>query len=154
LKLHRLALLIILGLILTACGRSNRIPEDARAVLEHGDEFELLSLNPRLHLESAERSFHGYDVLGTIRIKDADIRKRLVSAFEKGLTENQDEIAACFNPRHGVRVTFGSRTADLNALRCESTVPVRLSMTFWISASPQAVFNQVLRDAHVPLPDG
>jgi hypothetical protein len=158
LKLHRLALLIILGSILTACGRSNRIPEDARAVLEHGDEFELLSLNPRLHLESAERSFHGYDVLGTIRIKDADIRKRLVSAFEKGVTENQDEIAACFNPRHGVRVTFGSRTADF--VICFECAQVRVysaagaEHNLLISASPQAVFNQVLRDAHVPLPDG
>jgi hypothetical protein len=43
-------------------------------------------------------------VLG-LTINDAETRHRLVSSFQRAVAENQGTIAACFNPRHGIRVT-------------------------------------------------
>jgi hypothetical protein len=154
LTLHRLALLIISGVMLTACG--DKVPEDARAILKYADQFELLSLNPSRLPGSAEGSFHGYNILGSTAINDADTLKRLVYAFEKGVSENHGFIAACFNPRHGIRVTSGGRTAEFvicfECAQVQVYVAGGVERTFLISGSPQALFNEVLRDAHVPLP--
>lgn len=169
--LQRLTLLIALGLFITSCAKQtsnppqsqaaestiehrNIIPEESRVILEHADQFELLSLNPKLQEGPPERNFHGYLVLGKTLIRDAEVKKHIVSAFERGVAENEGVVAACFNPRHGIRANYGGRTSDFvicfECRQVQAFGPV--NSEFLISASPQQLFDQILRAANVLLP--
>jgi hypothetical protein len=132
----------------------NIIPDEARVILEHADQFELLSLNPRLQEGPRERSFHGYLVLGKTVVRDAEDQKYIVSAFERGVAENGGVAAACFNPRHGIRANSGGRRVDfVICFECRQVqVFGPVNSQFLISASPQQFFDQILRAANVPLP--
>src|SRR5262245_33583320 len=91
---------------------ASKIPEIARVALEKADEFELLSILPDHQQEKPKDDFHGWKVLGRTQIKNADTRKKLVAALEKGVGENDGIIANCFNPRHGIRATHEGKTVD------------------------------------------
>ena len=133
---------------------SNHIPYPAREILEHADRFELLSLSPEHLREPAKNDFHGFRVLGQTSITSTEIRRKLVAAFELGVSENDGVIAACFNPRHGIRVVHRGKQADF--VICFECRQVRVvgegAGEFLVSNSPQPVFDKVLGDAHVPLP--
>lgn len=91
------------------------LPGDARDVLEGADRIALLALHPYPG-EGAEEAkgepFHGYTVLGRADVPEAEHRK-LVQALYRGLNANNDMVASCFNPRHGLRIEAGERTIDL-----------------------------------------
>jgi hypothetical protein len=134
--------------------RKNRIPETARMILEHADQFELLWLDPRGFggfEGSTTTTFHGYKILGRTNIIDGETRKRLVTSFEQGVAENDGSVMMCFNPRHGISVTSRGRKEDFvicfECLQVEAYGAVKTG--FLTSGSPLQVFNQVLRDAHV-----
>ena len=90
----------------------SKIPERPRAALEKADQFELLSIDPDRQQEKPKDDFHGWKVLGRTQIKDADTRKKLVAALQKGVGENDGTVANCFNPRHGIRATHEGKTMD------------------------------------------
>lgn len=150
-------LLLLLGLPIMAASEvaENRVPDDIREILEKAESFELYSLNPRHSKENPEKSFHGYPILGKTEVKEAKTRAKLVAAFERGVKENQDRVAACFNPRHGIRVVRQGKTADLViCFECMSVSPYldgKEVKGFLISPSPKPVFDKVLKDAKVPL---
>jgi hypothetical protein len=127
----------------------NRIPATAAAMLEKSDSFELLSLNPDHQQKTAKRDFHGYRVLGKVVVTDTETRRGLVPAFQRGVAENQGMVAACFNPRHGIRVTRNGQRADF--VICFECAQVQLygdvQPEFLISRSPKALFDSVLRSA-------
>jgi hypothetical protein len=127
----------------------NKIPATAATILEESDGFELLSLNPNHQQKAANGDFPGYRVLGKVVVTDTETRKRLVSAFQRGVAENQGMVAACFNPRHGIRVTRNGRRADF--VICFECAQVQLygdvQAAFLISSSPKALFDSVLRSA-------
>ena len=133
--------------------KENRIPEAAKAVLENADRFELFSLDPVYRERPPKNAFHGYEVLGKADISDTPTRRKLVSAFERGVAENQGLMAACFNPRHGIWVTRGDKTVDfVICFACDQVhVGGDVHGFFLVTGSPQPVFDQVLRDAKVPL---
>jgi hypothetical protein len=130
----------------------NVIPATAAAILEQADHFELLSLNPDQRRKAAEGDFHGYRVLGTAVISDTETRKKLVSTFKKAVAENQGTIAACFNPRHGIRVTRNEKLADfVICFECNQVqVFGEVQGTFMITNSAQPPFDNILRSGGVP----
>jgi hypothetical protein len=153
----RPALLAMLVLTLAAgCAERNQIPEDLRTALEKGDSFELYSLNPDRTGEEVKDGFHGWRVLGKTTIKDAETRKKLLTAFQKGVAENKGIAAGCFNPRHGIRVTHDGKTFDfVICFECYSVaahVGDKREAGFLITESPQPTFDAVLKEAKVPLP--
>ena len=83
-------------------------------------------------------------------------RKKLVAAFEKGIEDSDGTIAACFNPRHAMRVTHNGKTPDF--VICFECVQVYVFLgkehmkTLLTTGSPQAAFDRVLKEAKVPLP--
>jgi hypothetical protein len=130
----------------------NEIPGSAKAALEKADQFELLSVDPAQN----KGNFHGFRVLGRTQVKDADTRKKLVAAFEKGVEENDGGAGMCFNPRHGIRVTYKSKVVEFVICFQCSHVDVygdEKRDHFLTTGSPQPVFDQVLREAGVPLPE-
>ena len=129
----------------------NVIPAAAAVILEQADHFELLSLNPDYQRILAEGGFHGYRVLRTVVIDNTETRKKLVSTFKQAVAENQDIEAACFNPRHGVRVTRKEKQADfVICFECNQVHVLGVVQgTFLITRSAQPLFDSVLRGKDV-----
>ena len=138
-----------------AADKTNKIPDELRAILEKAESFELLSLSPDRQKEKSKDDFHGWKVLGKTTVKDVDVRKKLVAAFEKGVEENDGTVAACFNPRHGIRVTHDGKTADFvicfECFQVQALVGDKKPDGFLITNSPASAFNDVLKEAKVPL---
>ena len=149
--------LVMASVSARAAEKENKIPEDLRAILEKSEQFELLSLSPELLQEKPKDGFHGWKVLGTTTVKDAETRQKLVVAFKKGVEENKGVAAACFQPRHGIRVTHDGKTVEF--VICFECFHVRAfagdkdRKGFFITNSPQAAFDGVLKEAKVPLPE-
>lgn len=127
-------------------------PGDSRQVLEQSQQFTLLSLNPSPATFEKE-AFHGFGVLGKTEVAEAKKRASLIAALDDGIARAQ-ESAACFNPRHGIRVVRDKKTVELViCFEC---------MNFYvyangnksgggISRDPQALFDRVLAEAGVPV---
>ena len=91
-------------------------------------------------------------------VKDAEVRKEIVTALDKGIGESDGNWAKCFDPRHGIRVQREGKTVELViCFECgwvyiftgdkEERQGVVVT-----TGKPQAVFDKVLKDADVPLP--
>src|SRR5262249_28821233 len=133
----------------------------ARAVLANADHLELLSLEPGSARSPRAEKFHGTKVLGKTVIDSAADRHRLFLALNKGNAETTAFRGSCFNPRHGMRASGHGRTADLEICFQCGVVIAHLNGEyaghFLTSASPQPVFDDLLRKAGIPLarkPDG
>ena len=115
--------------------------------LAKAETFELLSLSPEELEKPPEGAFHRWRVLGRTSVKDVDVRKRLVTAVEKGVAEATGP-AKCFDPRHGVRVTRGGTTTDLAiCFHCRQLVrlPRRNSRRAGLRLpAPESVLDKVL----------
>jgi hypothetical protein len=149
---------VVLAVALAGAAGSSgaEIPADARAALEKAAEWELYSLDPSRFKDPPKDNFHGWKVLGMTTVKDADTRKALLAALDKGARDNDGTVAACFNPRHGIRVKAGDKTIDLViCFECFSAsvfTGAERSGSFLTTASPQPALDRVLTAARVPLP--
>jgi hypothetical protein len=154
--LFPLLALLLSGACPQADEKENKIPEKLRALLEKAEKFELLSLSPDDREEKPKDAFHGWRVLGRTTVKDAEIRKKLVAAFEKGVAENKGIVAKCFNPRHGIRLTVADETADFvicfECYQVKAFIGDKQAEGFLVTDSPKGVFDDVLKEANVPLP--
>jgi hypothetical protein len=146
---------LVIGLSAQVAGQDNKIPDQARAILEKAMQFDLLSIGHDPSPKKPTEDFHGWPVIGKTTIKDPNTRKRLVAALEKGVEENKGDVMKCFNPRHGIRVTHGGMTADF--VICFECFQVMVYLAgekerrFLITDSPAPVFNQTLQQSNVPL---
>jgi hypothetical protein len=157
LMLVAIALTISSGALVRAA--DNPIPNEYRKALEKAEALELYSLDPSAKIEKGDVDFHGYKVLGKTEVKKDSLAK-LVTALTKGAEEqNQTISAGCFHPRHGLRVKFDGKTYDF--VICFECVAVSLYQDkdekstdgFHVSRSPTEVFNKILKDAKVKLPE-
>ncbi len=152
------AALTVLAIVTGCASAENKLPDKVKEALDKAESFDLYSLDPMRGKgdKVPEGGFQGYKVLGKTIVKDADTRKKLVAALEKGIAENKGEVAACFNPRHGIRVTHDGNTYDLViCFECLSATVYagdKADSNFLVTKSPQSAFNKVLTDAKVPLP--
>lgn len=148
------AWVLLTGLVLVGGSRASEIPADVKAALEKAGEWELYSLQP---IEVTDKdAFHGWKVLGKTAVKDADTRKALLAALDKGAKDNDGSVAKCFNPRHGIRIKAGDQTIDLViCFECFQAVVFtgdKHTGKFLTTASPQPALDKVLTDAKIPLP--
>jgi hypothetical protein len=134
------------------------LPAAAAAALEQGTEFELLSLEPNGGEETeGENRFYGFEILGALAIDDRITRDELVVAFKRGIADNVDrEAAACFAPRHGIRVTHDGKVHEF-------VICFECYITTWYvdgerggNVNPtnvgQPEFDRVLKGAGIRLP--
>lgn len=143
---------------------NNKIPRPVAEALDAPDTFTVFSLEPALLAADATKgkppaeTFHGHAVLGQTEVKDAVTRRRLVGAFNRGVSDHDGSIAACFIPHHGLRVQKGRHTVDLvicfKCAQVEVYVDGEKTESILISTSPRPMFNEVLERARVPLSDG
>jgi hypothetical protein len=181
LHMHRISPLVLLLLIEVAVPSPNgmlqaqpylaeapparRIPAAAKVLLEKAEDFELLSLEPIQPKEKPKDNFHGWKVLGKTTVKEAANRKRLAEAFKNGNTEfkwpggdtgpDKERPKTNFSPRHALRVTHDGKTADFvisfASYEAQVTVNGGETQTIYVTRSPADVFDEVLKEAGVPL---
>jgi hypothetical protein len=138
-------------------GRDNEIPKEAKEAFDKAAQFELYSLDPDRLASKDEKVdlFHGWKVLGKIVVKGADAKK-VRAAVEKGVRDSDGSVAACFNPRHGIRIVTDKKTYDLViCYECLSATVYQgeeRAGSFLTARGPENALNGVLRDAKVPLP--
>jgi hypothetical protein len=141
----------------TACAQDKPASKDLKPLFEKAEAIELYSLDPGADVKEpidAKKGFHGWKVLGKTTVKDAKTRKKIVAAMYQGLEASDGTAAKCFNPRHGIRVTADGKTVD--AVICYECLQVQFhagdaAKTETTTATPEKVFDEVLRDAGVPL---
>lgn len=146
-------------LMLPATGNPNTIPAEADAVLESWPTFELLSLDPSVPEADGEDRFHQWKVLGSTQINDAQTRTKVIAALRKGVPKYDDgSRAACFWPRHGIRVKDGEMQFDfVICFECAYAVVYAGNNEkdiggFQIAGSPQPAFDKALKSKGVKLP--
>ena len=133
-------------------GADNKLADDAAKILAKAEKIELYSLDPsRIRdKDKLKDDFHGFGILGKTTLK-GDAKKDLVSAFQKGLA-GQIDPAACFNPRHGIRATYDSKTVDL--VICFECAQFMVygdkddkGKSLLVNKKPQTAFDKALKDA-------
>jgi len=119
----------------------------------------LYSLNPHDYRvfdgklpENSDQTFHRYPVLGGVEITSLEEKTNLLNAFTKGIRESDGQVAACFNPRHGLRIVDGTVTNDF--VICFECLQVQAygfsgGHDFLTSGSPSGTFNKVLDEYHI-----
>ncbi|HZK80060.1 MAG TPA: hypothetical protein VFC46_03315 [Humisphaera sp.] len=129
-------------------------PRAAIDALDDADRYELLSLDPDRSDSPSSDDFHGHHVLARLVVVDIAVQRQLNAALRAGIDSKQT-MAACFNPRHGIRVTRAAQTTDFVICFECSQVKVwrgdRQVAYLATSSSPQATFDGVLLKANVPL---
>lgn len=126
------------------------------ALLEFGD-WELLSLDPADRKENPPGGFHGFVVLGKTRVNHAATQAKLIQAVFEGTKKGlKIDPAACFEPRHGLRLKHQGKNVDLVLCFECHTMKVygadQKAEVCLVDDSPETTFTQVLREAKVPLP--
>lgn len=136
----------------------NVLPRETRRVLDEGEPFILLSLDPMLDLfarmptSRSNELFHNFPVLGKTEIKSRKERVELMRALYKGIRDSHGLVAACFHPRHGIRSTLDGQTVDLLiCFECASIqVKAKNAKGVLTSGSPQPTFDRALDRAGLP----
>jgi hypothetical protein len=145
----RASILVVLGAI--GCSGASPSSKTAKEVLEGTDQIELYSLDPK---DEDRKDFHGWSVLGKVTIRDDETRKRILDALYTSLAEAKGLSPACFEPRHALRATFNGKTIEIfvcfHCLNVEFIMGTKATMEH-ISNSAEAVFDEVLTSAGVPL---
>jgi hypothetical protein len=151
-------ILITAFIVLLVIARFYYGPSNELNALDDADRFELFSLDPSMTgwIPAPGRSeFHNHAVLGSTDILDRATQMELRNALKAGIRESGGEEAACFDPRHGIRVTHGSAVTDfVICFECEQVEVWRDGAritTLPTTHSPQPIFDRVLQNAHVPL---
>lgn len=153
--IRRLACVLSVVLCLAAPASCDEIPAEVRAILTKAEQIEVYSLRPSPAKDENQETFHRYPVLGKVVLKDEKARTTLLLAFEKGVKENEGQVAKCFDPRHGMRAIVDGKTVDL--VICFRCMHVRYHMGdkkpeyFRITKSPEPTFDKILTDAGVKL---
>lgn len=145
-------LLLAVVVVVPACG--GRVPSDVRSVLNHADDFELLSLGPRSDETEGKEQFHGHRVLGKVSLPRGPDRDTIRSALLKGINDSDGDAAMCFDPGHGIRATHKGKLVELvicygcKWMKVRGDVGVRDLTT---TDAPAAIFNKLLKEKDVPV---
>jgi len=136
----------------------DKMPADAAVALNEAPEWELFSLDPCIEEDPDDSSrFHGWKILGSTQITDATTRQKLMQALVESVAANPGVTAACFAPRHGIRVQYKDQQHDFvvcfECYRAIRYTDDKRQAGFNPTDSPAEAFNRVLKAAEVPLPE-
>jgi hypothetical protein len=150
------AILILLSLAAAivpteAANKEHAIPPAADAALRNAKEITLLSLLP--YPEVKEGGFHGCKILGQTTL--AGKSRAAAEASLRSAFEHWDGVfAACFEPRHGIRVKAGDAVFDfVICFECHSVLVFQDEKrvgSFGITGKPGAL-DALLTTASIPL---
>lgn len=123
-RTQRLILPLLL-LLVTSCGApagpgrapAGEMMPEVHAILSNSDGATLYSLHPYLHETDGEEwathaRYHNYVILGQTEV-DAPTADEVLTQVYDGIDASDGRVAACFDPRHGIRVETAEGTIDL-----------------------------------------
>jgi hypothetical protein len=91
---------------------SNALSKETQTILDGSEKFILISIDPTPLTEEQKadkrETFHRQPMLGQMEIKDAKLRKRLLTGLYAAADEYRKPgvfglAPSCFNPRHGIK---------------------------------------------------
>lgn len=97
-----------------AVARKKLIAE-LRKDLDKAERMELYRLNARALPEGnpqKKKEFHGYEILAEVTVSSGNQRKGAAAFLGSKLHWSEFRKAACFNPRHGMKLVSGKRTLE------------------------------------------
>jgi hypothetical protein len=97
--------------------------------------------------------FHGYRILGQVPVSAPPEQERVAAAIRHAVLVALSE-AACFNPRHGIRVSDGYHTCDFVVCFACGRMDYYLdngTVGSAVIGGSADTLNALLRDAQVPL---
>ena len=148
--------------------QSASLPAELENLLTNADTFTLFSINPDNYFyHKSTNTFQGYVILGQLDVKSVETRTKLIADLDDGIRQVAKSEAGglyistgCFNPRHGIRAKKGDNSVEL--LICFECGQIEIhsndgkswhfSIPAGVGPKPADVFNNVLKDADVPLP--
>lgn len=123
-------------------------PLDSHEVYTNGKNITLYSLEPSRSSAAHKEDFYGYPVLAKGEIKDEKFVYLLKRSLKNALSS--DRGAACFNPRHGLRIADGDKVLDIvicfECSNIEAHYMGKDSSSGIESVIAEAVFNQAIKD--------
>ncbi|WP_145224213.1 hypothetical protein [Gimesia algae] len=136
----------------------DKMPADAAAALQEASAWELFSLDPCIEEDLDDTSrFHGWKILGSTQFTDTKARQKLMQSLEDSVAANPGMVAACFAPRHGLRVKYKDQQHDfVICFECYRAIRYTNDQQregFNPTDAPADAFNRVLKAAEVPLPE-
>ena len=134
------------------------MPPAASTALRNAPTLELFSLDPVIRDKTDDTStFHGWKVLGSTKLPAGNSRSSLLDALDTGIAEHDGTVVKCFDPRHGLRVTYQGKQHDFlicfHCYQAQWYIDDAENEGFLLSRSPQPTFDKLLRDASVTLPE-
>lgn len=145
--------------------QSASLPAEVENLLTNADEFTLFSINPDPDFNhQSTNTFQGHAILGQLDVKSVGTRTKLIAALDTGIAQEAKIQAggaywsvACFNPRHGIHASKGDKSVEL--LICFECAQIQIHSSDgkdWYFCLPigeqPGIFNDVLKEAGVPLP--
>ena len=126
------------------------LPSELAEVLREAAAWTIYALEPAME-EPIEDGFHGYPVRGQATINSRSDRAQLSHALAQGIAGNQDMIAKCFLPRHGIRAESGDRVCDL--VICFECLQIKVhdngearTEQVLTTSGPQRIFDRIYRN--------
>jgi hypothetical protein len=151
-----LSMLLALSLLVGCGGTVGSLPADPdQLILYSIDGPSYYKSDGVLTPDQEKGALHNrYPVLGKVEITEPKQRREIISAL-KTAVETPSSRKACFIPRHAIRFIKGGKTIDLViCFQCSNYQIYRqgeYDSGGGIGDSVQPLFDEILRDAGVPL---
>lgn len=153
--MKRIPSLILLCVALAGCTdeftRDQRASaEEIEGLIHQSGTVTIYSLEPQRSNESSQDEFHEYDIIGSKEVTNTSDRTELLTKLAESIQRGPDSIvAACFNPRHGLR--FEAEGKQMDFVICFECCSARgygtTNGSFLVTGSASAAFNTFL-DKH------
>ncbi|MEG3789156.1 hypothetical protein V1318_03385 [Lysobacter sp. CCNWLW3] len=149
--------LLISWLLASSCAvasdLANALPAEATQALHSTGHAVIYSLEPWADPDKNVVRLQGYQILGRSDLSDAQ-RSIAVGAFDSALAGWEGAIAACFDPRHALRIQFEGHAYDfLLCYSCQQVEVFRDGKMIGgagITGSPE-VLNDLMTSLQLPL---
>ncbi len=134
---------------------SVQLPDSLESVLNTSHATELLSLNPEHLAETPTDNFHRWEILGRAQL-DGESAIKIIHGLKAGVATEPGYAAACFNPRHGLRLSANKNTIDVViCFECAQIYVYENDVdagTIGTSDIPLTLFNQMVTENELPMP--
>ena len=140
---------------LSGGGEESRVASELERLGDAASRVVLYSLEPtdrHGYATHNKRVFHGFGIIGRAEIRDSAERRALLRALAQGVRKPPDMVAACFNPRHALRIEEGSRIVELTiCFECHSLRAHGFAddKGLIVAPSPEPLFDAALRKHHL-----
>ncbi|MBX3740342.1 MAG: hypothetical protein KF712_05080 [Akkermansiaceae bacterium] len=148
--------ILLMFALLTGCSsfdqNQRKSAKEVESFTHREGVLTIFSLDPNLPDEEVPDAFHRYRVLGRTVVTNAGQKEDLLRKLAESIRRNEGEVAACFNPRHGLRFEADGKQVDMViCFECRSADVYGSSVeNFLLTGHGKAEFDAVLTGQGIP----